>query len=399
MDVSEGEGVGAKSDKEIVKDELKDVQSFVSGLKIDDLKGGAWFEKLLTKALSTYSTKVDAEYFRKKYPDLPADAVVQERIEMAARYAAIEGGLTSAAYTSAIALTISSGGGASPLALPAGGTAFVVDLVYLSQAQIKLAYDISVLYQVPLDLDDPDDLWKLIRIAFAIRLGEGAGVAAIKGVPAVVRPFVKKYYSKGVLGAARSLPVIGKYLLQRNVIKFAIPVVSIPSTVAVNSWVTKTTGRQAQKLMRLEAKLFESATRIVDDNSSYIELLWTMWMTMNANGQTTEDQRTLLHHVTSQAKIHGVSGDELAKFRNVVELDEQSVWKRLARIDDLNPVYDAAVVSAVVSGKPSEDSLRVLQKIAALGNIEFDRRKVDVARREWGSPLNKDKKKRKHQLS
>src|SRR5699024_8937389 len=126
-------------------------------------------------------------------------------------------------------------------------------------------------------------------------------------VPAVVRPILKKYYARGVLATARSLPIIGKYLLQRNVIKFAIPVVSIPATVGVNFWATKTTGRQAQNLMRTEAKLFEAATRIVQNNSRLIELLWAMWMTMSRDGTTTEDQRTLLNHVMKRARALGVS--------------------------------------------------------------------------------------------
>ncbi len=53
---------------------------------------------------------------------------------------------------------------------------------------------LQFLYGVPLDLDDPEDLWKLIRIAFAIQVGEDAGNAVLKGVPAVVRPVVKAIF-------------------------------------------------------------------------------------------------------------------------------------------------------------------------------------------------------------
>lgn len=391
----EDEKINRQPEKEAVENELKDVRRFVGTLKIEDLKNGSWFEKLLLHALSTYSKKIDADYFRKKYPDLPADAVVQERIEMAARYAAIEGGLTSMAYTGAVAATIGSGGGASPLTLPAGGAAFVVDLAYLSQAQIKLAYDISVLYQVPLDLEDPDDLWKLIRIAFSIKLGEGAQLAAVRGVPAVIRPILKKYYARSFLAAAKSLPVIGKYLLQRNVIKFAIPVVSIPATVAVNFWTTTTTGRQAQNLMRTEAKLFESAGRIVEKNAHLVELLWAMWMAMNADGSTTEDQRTLLHHVTSQARKRDATEDDLTEFRNVIELDKEKVWRQLSTVEDLSPIYDAAVVAAAVGRRPSDNVVQLLRELAELGGIEFSRASINAAANEWVPSTRKRKRKHK----
>ena len=172
-----------ESEKSIVKEEVEELREFVASMKIEEFKDGSWFERLLRHALSSYTTKVDAAYFREKYPDLPADAVVQERIEMAARYAAIEGGLTFAAYTGSVAATIGGMGGPSPLTVPAGTAAFAVDMAYLSQSQIKLAYDISVLYGIPFDLDDPDDLWNLVKIAFAVKVGEGAGSVALRAYP------------------------------------------------------------------------------------------------------------------------------------------------------------------------------------------------------------------------
>lgn len=44
----------------------------------------------------------------------------------------------------------------------------------------------------------------------------------------MVRPLIKRFYSKGVLTAAKGLPVVGKFLLQRNVIKIGIPLVGVP---------------------------------------------------------------------------------------------------------------------------------------------------------------------------
>ena len=145
----------SEKEKNYVEREVTRIRQFVSDLSMDDLKSGDWFAKLLAFSLNQYVTQVDAEYFKKKYPNLPPDAVVDARIKMAARYAAIEGLLSSSAYTGAVAATIGSGGGASPLTLPAGGASFVIDLSYLSYLQLRMAYDISVLYGIPLDLNDP----------------------------------------------------------------------------------------------------------------------------------------------------------------------------------------------------------------------------------------------------
>ena len=112
---------GDAVDAGAVRRELARVKGLAHELSVEDLRQGAWFAKLLKFSLDRYVQEVNADYFRAKYPDLPPDAVVQERIEMAARYSSIEGGLSAGAYTGAVAATIGSGGGASPLTVPAAG--------------------------------------------------------------------------------------------------------------------------------------------------------------------------------------------------------------------------------------------------------------------------------------
>lgn len=351
-----------------VKEELKYLQAFVGKLKMDDIKGGQWFEKLLAYSLSTYTKKVDAQYFRTKYPNLPTDAVVDARIQMAARYAAIQGAISSASYTGAVAATIGSAGGASPLALPAGGAAFVIDMSYMAQAQIKLAWDISVLYNVPLDVEDPDDLWKLVRIAFAVKVGEGVGGALVKGVPEVVRQVLKKYYSKSVLQAAKALPVVGKHLLQRNVIKFAIPGITVPITTAVNFWTTKISGNHAREVFRNEAALIEHAGKIIDSSEHHIEILWAMWAVASANEKSNENQRILIHHVALFAREQGLSEELLSEFRNIVEIDQEKLRNKLEALQVGAPVFSAALETATYAKntEATEDMLRLIADASAV---------------------------------
>jgi hypothetical protein len=69
---------------------------------------------------------------------------------------------------------------------------------------------------------------KLVRVAFGMEAGEVAR-SSMKFVRGLVRQVLKKYYSGPVLAAAKSLPFVGKHLLQRNTIKFGIPGVGIAS--------------------------------------------------------------------------------------------------------------------------------------------------------------------------
>jgi hypothetical protein len=223
IDAVDAGGDDDDADRNVVEHERAELREFVKGLSPDDIKGGAWFTKLVAQALSSYTDKVTWQYFQERYEGVPADGIVDQRIKMAARYAAIEGGLSASAYTATIAATIGSLGGASPLTVPAAMATVMVDVAFVTQLQLRLAYDVAFLYRVPLDLSDPDDLWKLIRVAFTIKSGEFAREGVVKVVPPLMRQVIKKYFSGPVVVAAKGLPYVGKFLLQRNVIKIAIP--------------------------------------------------------------------------------------------------------------------------------------------------------------------------------
>ena len=220
--------------RQLVERERAELREFVAGLSPDEIRSGAWFTKLCAQALDSYTDKVDWRYFQERYEGVPADAIVDQRIKMAARYAAIEGGLSAGAYTAAIVATIGSAGGASPVIVPAAFATVMVDVAFITRLQLRLAYDVAVLYRVPIDLSDPDDMWKLIRVAFTIKSGEAVREGVVKVVPLIVRPLIKRFYSRSVLTAAKALPVVGKFLLQRTVIKIGIPLVGVPLAVLLN---------------------------------------------------------------------------------------------------------------------------------------------------------------------
>ncbi len=173
-------------DRKVVEQEQSEIRDFVKGLSGDDIKTGNWFTKLAAHAMNAYTEKVDWQYFQDRYQGVPADVIVDQRIKMASRYAALEGGLSAGAYTATVVATIGTAGGASPATVPAALATVMVDVAFISQLQLRLAYDVSVLYRVPIDVHDPEDLWKLIRVAFTIKSGEAANKTVTKAVPVMV---------------------------------------------------------------------------------------------------------------------------------------------------------------------------------------------------------------------
>lgn len=325
------------------------MRGFVAGLSPDEIKSGAWFAKLLAQALDSYTDKIDWSYFQERYRGVPADAIVDQRIKMASRYAALEGGLSAGAYTGAVVATIGTAGGASPVLVPAAVATMMVDVAFTTQLQLRLAYDISVLYRVPLDLADPDDMWKLLRVAFTIRSGEVVREGAAKIVPALMRPLIKRFYSGAVLTAARGIPFVGKFLLQRTVIKIGIPLVGVPLAVVLNRYATLITGRHARLVFRNEARIVELAGRLSTRSRNPQLLLWVAWLVIMSDGSASDDEALLMRHLVQTVREeHGIVDSELA---DIIEFDHSELWRRLEAEDgDLRDLIEAGEAVATVDG-------------------------------------------------
>ncbi|MDR6637082.1 hypothetical protein [Paenarthrobacter nitroguajacolicus] len=359
MHVSPNDGVGiehavetddaSKAEQEVVEDERAELRQFITGLSPDDIKSGGWFTKLISKGLSSYTEKATWEYFQNLYEGVPADAIVDQRIKMATRYAALEGGLSASAYSAVVVATLGSLGGASPATVPAAVATLMVDVAFITQLQLRLAYDVAVLYRVPLDLSDPDDMWKLIRVAFTIKGGEVVREGVVKVVPAFVRPVIKRFYSGPVLSAAKGLPFVGKFLLQRNVIKIGIPLVGIPLAVVVNRYTTLLAGRHAQAVFRNEARVIELAENLSERSRHPQLMLWVAWMVVMADNKISDDEALLMRHLVRLVEErHQIVDEALAR---IVDLDSDEVWRRLdAEGGDLSDVLDAASKVATVDG-------------------------------------------------
>ncbi|MEU9948436.1 hypothetical protein [Streptomyces sp. NPDC047939] len=355
--------IGDEGAREAVEHERDELREFIKGLSPHDIKSGGWFTKLSAQALNSYTSKVNWQYFQERYAGVPADAIVDQRIKMAARYAALEGGLSAGAYTATVAATLGTLGGASSATVPAAVATMMVDVAFITRLQLRLAYDISVLYRVPLDLSDPDDMWKLIRVAFTIRGGEVVREGVVKTVPVMMRPLIKRFYSKAVLSTAKGLPFVGKFLLQRNVIKIGIPVVGVPLAVVLNRYSTLLAGRHAQAVFRNEARVIEIAEGLSKRSRQPQLTLWVAWLVIKTGTKMADDETLLMRHLVRLVRDqHQVIDEQLA---HLVDVDPADVWRRLdAEPGDLSDLVDVAERVAAVDGAVNARERAVISELA-----------------------------------
>ncbi|MDX6314530.1 MAG: hypothetical protein QOF44_3994, partial [Streptomyces sp.] len=152
-----------------------------------------------------------------------------------------------------------------------------------------------------------------------------------------------------VLSAAKGLPVVGKYLLQKNVIKIGIPVVGVPLAVALNRYSTLLAGRHAQAVFRNEARVIELAEGLSKRSQHPQLMLWVAWLVIMADHKIVDDEALLMRHLVRLVRDqHQVVDEQLA---HLIDVDPAEVWQRLgAESGDLSDLLDVANRVATVDG-------------------------------------------------
>jgi hypothetical protein len=150
-----------KSVKSQIKTELEDLKKMAVAFGPARLRDGTWFNEFVHAMLSSYDEKIikagGVEYFRKKYPGLTQDAIAEKLCTLAMRYAAIAGGVTG--ITASIGVL---GGLNIPVIIAAIGG----EILFTTRLQVRLIYDLATVYGDPIDLNDPEQLYRTFMLAY-----------------------------------------------------------------------------------------------------------------------------------------------------------------------------------------------------------------------------------------
>jgi tellurite resistance protein len=361
----DGEDSDDPSGRAVVVRRMVELRDFLTGLSLADFESGEWFTKLCMHALRTYTAKVDADYLLQRNPGMPADILVDQRIKLATRHAAIAGAVASSVYSGIYLSKMGPRGGAGSTGaatLAAGGTSTVGTLAFVARLQLRLAWDIAVLYRVPPDLGDPEELGDFVRVALGIKIGELRLMGTVTAAAPLTRKAVKKVYSGKTLKAAKDLPIIGEHLRQKTVMRTAIPVVVVPLAIQASRAVTQDAGEYAREVFGAKAKVLERAERLIRRTRHVELLLWVAWLVIEADQVRSDEEYLLMRHLLRLAEEQHQHVDK--QLEKVIKLDLDDVWERVAAASgDLNDVVDAARKVAEVDGPVNEQEKVVLDEL------------------------------------
>jgi uncharacterized protein (DUF697 family) len=207
--------------------------------------------RLIQRAFRNYYERANAEYFRAKYASRAAEFIAQKLITLAARNSAILGAIVGSAVSTdeiLAILTAGEGGVGLPANIAIAFAAIASEAVLLVRMQLQLVATLAKLYGAALDPDDPEDILTILAFAVGGSVAEVAGKAGMKVGGRLAERAVRRYIRKQVLEAIKAVGrKLGIKILQRAIIKYAVPLASIGIGSSWNYLATKAVGKIAKK--------------------------------------------------------------------------------------------------------------------------------------------------------
>ncbi len=365
---------------EQVKQGLSEANDYAKAIGIDDVKSGEWFVSLLTKVAKTYEQNVRAEYFQQKYPGLTPDEIADILIDVTVKYSTIAGGIAGAAVTAnQIALFSSAGATAAIMAGTIGG-----EIIYLARLQMRLVLDLSVIYDINLDSDDPEDILLVFGYALGIVPTEVLGKSLQKAAAISTQQIIRKYISSGTLKTIQAFgKQIGIKILQRTIIKYSVPVVSAAVGSSYNYFTTRSIGKIAKSHLKNRGKVTEELRQLITKRTKYDTVFPAAVLFMSyADGRITSEEKEFYKSVLSRLKLEEY---EQGEFNNLLK-SKESLLNGLKVIEDTE-IKESLVrilsLMAIVDGDFHKDEKLLLTDIADSLGVKLNIKKIEEEAKDY----------------
>ena len=370
-----------------VASELDEAKQLAKSLNFDEVKSGEWFIQLLRKVIQAYDRNARAAYFQQKYPGLPPDEIVDILTSVSARYAAIAGAIAGAAATANIIGTLSSAGMTAALFIGTIGA----EMLYLAQIQMRLVLDISVLYDLQLDPEDPEDILMIFGYALGVAppdmLGKGIQMAA----GAATKGAIEKYISKGTLETIKGFASrLGFKFLQGAFIKYAVPVASAAVGSSYNYVTTKSVGRIAKAHLKNRGEVTEELRVLVSRQNTYdLAFPAAVMYVAQVDGQFSQKEKRFY-----KAMLSRMSFDEhtQAEFQKLIAAEDH-LLDAIANIEDeevRRSLMETLILMATYDGELAEQEREFLGSVAERLNISFDITEIEQRTQDYQMVIQKN---------
>lgn len=366
--------------KSQVSKELDEAKSLAKSFDFEKVKNGEWFFALLKQVINAYDHNARATYFQKKYPGLPSDEIADILTSVTVRYATIAGAVTGVAASVDEIAALGSGGMTAALFVGTIGA----EMLYLSNIQMRLMLDMSVLYDLQLDPEDPEDILMVFGYALGVApteiIGKGLLVAARTGTESAIKKVVTKGTREALLNFGKKL---GFKILQRTVIKYAVPVASAAIGSGYNYATTKSVGQIAKLHLKNRGKVTDELRAVVSRQNTYDLAVPAAAMFMaQIDGNVSPKEKELYRAMLSRMSFEEHTP---ADFQRLVS-NEQSILEAVAQIEDVElrkTLIELLTLMAIYDGILGNEEREFLINAAERLDVSLDIEQVEKRAKEY----------------
>jgi tellurite resistance protein/RNA polymerase subunit RPABC4/transcription elongation factor Spt4/uncharacterized protein (DUF697 family) len=370
-----------------VASELDKAKQLAKSFNIEDVKSGEWFIQLLQKVIRAYDRNATAAYFQQKYPGLPPDDIAEILTSVTVRYATIAGAVTGVVASANQISALASAGMTAAIFVGAIGA----EMLYLAQIQMRLVLDLSVVYDLQLDPEDPEDVMMIFGYALGVTptamLGRGIQVAA----GAAAKGAVKEYISKGTLKALQDFARrLGFRILQKTILKYAVPVASAAVGSSYNYVTTKSVGRIAKAHLKYRGKVTDELRVLVSRQNTYdLAFPAAVMYVAQADGQFSQKEKEFYKAMLSRMYFDEHSQAEFQK----LTASEDNILDAIADIEDVEvrrSLMETLVLMAIYDGELAEEEREFLAGVAERLNISLDMAEIERRTQDYQIVIQKN---------
>jgi len=332
---------------------------------------------------------------------LPTEAIAIRRIKGAARFAEMVGFAAGAAIsvasltavTSAIS-TMATGLLSAPITVPAlaislpvGAAALIAEVGLVVYIQLHLAYDLFVLYHLPIDLDDPEQMQEVVGGAFDIKSAELTGQALQKIIPQLAPQLLRKVARTSLvrrkvqewIAKRLTWQFARKYFGEGVIIRALVPGIAIVTATGWDYYSTSAIGKTLQAKIRRRGLAAKGADKLDLTNLTNPRILL---QSVLALALTDDDlsETELVFYSRLVERLRNFYGDEIINdLQEVASLDWEMILVHLAEVTDKREqqiIFKSLLAAAIVEGQLQRKKQQRLKRLAKLYNLSFDEKKV-----------------------
>lgn len=290
-----------------------------------------------------------------------------EQAERAIRLACVKSVVTGAAAgmlsTGATIVTAETEGLGAVVTVPFALTVVGGEMLYRATVHLELSCALADIFEVRIDPDDPDDLWRLYALVFHTERHRDRDDPG--------RDLVERVAETEGERVGES---VGAQLVGESVMRNVLPVVGIASSALMNWRVTHHLGHTVRRYMRYRRALSAALAHVEAACDRHFDLFVEgVWFLFSADGRLNHEEAAVLAGLLRRVDVF----QRAAVSQRFVE-DETDWVERLPQIPESarNAFLRAMEVAAAVDRSVSLPERKILRRAAHALNRPFDASRV-----------------------